>query len=68
MRPRSRRKWWAILAACSAATVFQVGTGGCAQYGAEFLFEAFNVCSVVNCEGSAFFNFCSPFVLFWDCL
>lgn len=64
--PRNR-KLWAALLVCAAGTVFQALPAGCAQYHTASLLSAFDFCSVFNCEGGTFFNFCEPFALFMDC-
>ncbi len=40
---------------------------GCANYGLQFATEAFDFCSVLNCESGTFFSLCDPIVLLWDC-
>ncbi len=67
---KASKKWWMLLAACSAGTLFQTAGfgGGCMQYGAQFAAQAFNVCSVLNCDTGTFFNFCNPIMMFVDCL
>ena len=65
MSKKARR--WALLAAMTAGTTFQVGTNGCADYYAIEAFSAFDFCSVFNCTGGTFFDFCNPVPLFADC-
>ncbi|MGE0481981.1 MAG: hypothetical protein AB7Q17_16085 [Phycisphaerae bacterium] len=56
-------------AAILGGTLLQVPftPSGCYQYGTGVLASAFDFCSVVNCTGGAFFNFCDPVVVFVDC-
>jgi hypothetical protein len=60
-------KLWAVIAICLAGTVFQVLPSGCANYLTEQAMAGFNFCSVFNCTGGTFFNFCEPVRLFTDC-
>jgi hypothetical protein len=66
---RRTKRWVAALAICSGATLFQVGTlpTGCAQFGTQLGLALFDACSVLNCTGSTFFNFCDPVVSLVDC-
>jgi len=57
----------ALLAALSAGTVLQVGTNGCAEYYVTAALSSFDFCSVFNCTGGSFFNFCDPVPLLADC-
>lgn len=59
------RKLWAVIAACGCGSVFNVA--GCSDYWINAGVTAFDVCSVVNCTGSTFFNFCQGDGLFVDC-
>lgn len=65
MRHARRTRWLKLAAVVALGTAFQAA--GCARYFAEFSVQAVDVCSVVNCTGSTFFNFCEPFILFVDC-
>lgn len=67
MRNVRNRKLWAALLVCGAGTVFQGLPTGCAQYYTESILTGFDFCSVFNCEGGTFFNFCEPFALLMDC-
>lgn len=66
---KTRKKFVAALAVCSAATVFQTGLApaGCAQFALTYATAAFDACAVLNCSGSSFFDFCDPVVTFIDC-
>lgn len=66
MKRRSSR-WLATLVACTVGTVFQIFPTGCGNFAGQFALQAFDFCSVLNCEGSTFFNFCTPVVLLVDC-
>jgi hypothetical protein len=46
---------------------FQMLPTGCAEYYTQSVLASFNFCSVFNCEGGTFFNFCEPVALFVDC-
>lgn len=61
-----KTKLWAAIVALGAATVFQV-PGGCQDYYANFMVSSFDFCSVFNCSGGTYFDFCSPDSLFLDC-
>jgi hypothetical protein len=67
MASMKRKKFWMAVVLCGGAMLFQLGPTGCTDYMASFALESFDFCSVFNCEGGTFFNFCSPTVLFWDC-
>ena len=62
-----RARWMALLATLSAGTLLQVGTNGCAEFYGTMALGSFDFCSVFNCEGGTFFNFCEPFPLLVDC-
>ncbi len=65
---KSRRtRWIALLALASAGTAFQVGANGCYEYYVNNALVAFDFCSVLNCTGGSFFNFCDPVPLLVDC-
>jgi hypothetical protein len=61
------KKLWAAIVACSVGTVFQGIPQGCTQYYTALTLSSFDFCSVFNCEGGTFFNFCQPFAVFMDC-
>ncbi|MCG3125977.1 MAG: hypothetical protein CHACPFDD_00805 [Phycisphaerae bacterium] len=65
---RRTSKWLGMLAAFAAGTVCQIVPTGCGNFAGQFALQAFDFCSVLNCEGSTFFNFCTPVVLLVDCL
>ncbi len=69
MKSLYRRKRMMVLAALSLGTAFQFAstTNGCGEYVALFGLSSFDFCSVFNCTGGGFFNFCDPNVLFVDC-
>lgn len=55
-----KKKLWALVIACGAGTVFQYYLPkGCIDYFVSGAVSAFDFCSVLNCSGSSFFNFCS---------
>ena len=62
-----RRKLIALVAALSAGTVLQYTPTGCGQYAGQVVASTVNFCAVLNCSGSAFFNFCSPQIVLIDC-
>lgn len=62
-----KRKLMLLLGALATGTVFQVQPAGCSQYTAQVAISAVNVCSIINCSGSSFFNFCNPQPIFVDC-
>jgi len=61
-----RAKRVALLAALSTGVLFQFDTG-CTTYYAATAASAFDFCSVFNCQGGTYFNFCNPIRLFTDC-
>ncbi len=60
------KKLRALALVCGAGVLFQL-PGGCVDYYFGAMVEAFDICSVLNCEGGTFFDLCSPVPLFWDC-
>jgi len=56
----------ALLATVSAGTMFQLNTG-CNQLWTGVALSSINFCSILNCTGGTYFNFCSPTVLLVDC-
>lgn len=63
-RPSIRRRLFAA-ALLAGATSFQMA--GCAAYWEEALVSAFDFCSILNCTGSTFFDFCGSNSLLLDC-
>ncbi|HPM24852.1 MAG TPA: hypothetical protein PLP66_13165 [Phycisphaerae bacterium] len=61
------KKLWAAIMICGAGTLFQVIPNGCANYLTQQALVGFDFCSVFNCTGGTFFNFCEPIALFMDC-
>ena len=59
-------KFLALLATVSTGTTFQFSTG-CNQFYYDSALTSFNFCSVLNCTGGTFFNFCEPTILLSDC-
>ena len=59
MRIMRNRKLWAAILACGTGTVFQLVPRGCVDYGVVMATQAFNICSVINCTGGQYFDFCS---------
>jgi hypothetical protein len=66
---KTRKKFLAIAAVCSAGTLFQIGLvpTSCAQFYGQALLTAFDPCAVFNCTGGTFFNLCEPVPLFDTC-
>ncbi len=67
MRGTLKRRLWAAALVCSAGLLFQALPGGCAQYYGQLVLNSFDFCSVFNCTGGTFFNFCQPNSIFLDC-
>lgn len=66
--PRAtHRKLWAAFVAGTIGLVCQFLPSGCVDYGVTQAVTAFDICSVVNCSGGQFFDFCNPVPLFADC-
>jgi hypothetical protein len=67
--PNRRRKFFAMVAVCSAGVLLQTGLfpTSCAQFLGQTLVTSFDFCSVFNCTDGAFFNLCEPFPLLVDC-
>jgi hypothetical protein len=51
----------------TAGALFQFVPGGCRDYAVQQAATAFDICSVVNCTGGSYFDFCYPTPLFMDC-
>ncbi len=67
MSPSSRRR--RLLAAAfvlASATTFQF-LSGCGNYFLEIGLGSFDFCSVINCTGSTFFDFCGANSILLDC-
>ncbi len=60
-----RRRFQKAAIATAAGTVFAIG--GCADFFTPLALDSFDFCSVFNCSGGTFFNFCEPGTLFVDC-
>lgn len=66
MRKRHRRLVWAAL--LTTGVTFQVYVpNGCGQFALEYAVQALDSCAIVNCNSSAFFDFCAPVRLLDDC-
>lgn len=63
----TRRKLLATAALLGAATVFQATPGGCARFAVVSGLTAIDFCSILNCQGGTFFDFCEPVPLLIDC-
>jgi len=61
------RKLLAAVLICGLGVACQLLPSGCAEYYTQSVLSSFNFCSVFNCEGGTFFNFCEPVALFADC-
>ena len=61
-----KRKLWATLIVCGIGTALQALPHGCADFNIRFALQGFDFCSVLNCTGSSFVNFCNPPMLV-DC-
>ena len=61
-----RAKWMILLTVLSVGTAFQAGTG-CTEFFYSSAISSFDFCSVLNCTGGSFFNFCDPVPLLVDC-
>ena len=66
---KTKKKLLAVLAVCSAGTLFQTGLvpASCAQLYGEAILTSFDFCSVFNCTSGTFFNLCEPIPLLRDC-
>lgn len=63
----SRTKWLWLTVACMGGTVFQGLPTGCSQFFTYQAISSLDFCSILNCSGGAFFNFCSPVRILLDC-
>ena len=63
----AKRKLLATVAVLGTATLFQITPGGCLRYSGALGLNAIDFCSIVNCQGGTFFNFCEPVPLLVDC-
>ncbi len=61
-----RRRLMALVAALGAGVTFQF-QNGCKDYYALGAVTAVDFCSILNCTGGSFFNFCAPVQLLVDC-
>ena len=66
---RTRKKFLAIVAVCSAGVLFQTGLmpNSCAQYYGSAILTSLDFCSIFNCTSGSFSNLCEPIPLFMDC-
>jgi len=64
---KSPRRWLALSAALSSATLFQVLPNGCAPLLGSLGVQIFDFCSVLNCTQGAFFDLCNPIIFLTDC-
>lgn len=62
-----RKKIWAAALVVGAGVVFQLVPTGCRNYAFSTAATAFDICSVVNCSGGTYFDFCYPVPIFADC-
>jgi len=62
-----KRKLLAAILICGTGVAFQALPTGCADYMSAQVLSGFNFCSVFNCTGGTFFNFCEPVRLLVDC-
>lgn len=62
-----KKKLWAAAVACSAGMLFQYLPTGCTEFFTSAGLSSFDFCSVFNCTGGSFFNFCEPVPLLLDC-
>ncbi len=67
MSTKRRIRSWAVMVVLSAGMVFQMLPSGCLDYALIQSISAFDICSVVNCTGGQYFDFCSPVPMFEDC-
>lgn len=52
----------------AGATLWQFGiVNGCQEVATSLALGSVNFCSLLNCSGGTFFNFCAPFVILIDC-
>lgn len=63
----ARKKVWVAAVVCSSGLMFQSLPAGCNEYFANFALQSLDFCTVFNCSGSSFFDFCNPVPLFADC-
>lgn len=61
-----RRLRVALLVA-AAGTLFQSAQSGCANYFQNAALSGIDLCAILNCSGSTFFNFCTPVQILSDC-
>ena len=65
-RSKLRRRLVATTLVLASATSFQF-LSGCGNYFLEIGLASFDVCSVLNCTGSSFFDFCGSNSILIDC-
>ncbi|MDX2198064.1 MAG: hypothetical protein SF069_03730 [Phycisphaerae bacterium] len=68
-KARMRGRYAKLLGLLTAGMTFQVltETNGCAELYTSFALGAFDFCSLLNCQGTGFFNFCTPVAVLLDC-
>jgi hypothetical protein len=54
------------MAVVAGGLLLQVPTS-CAEFTATIGVTSLDFCSLLNCEGSAYFDFCDPILIFIDC-
>ena len=64
---RLRNKLLVLTALCGLGTLFQIVPGSCTNYLVYYALSSVDFCSILNCSGASFFNFCSPVKLLVDC-
>ena len=56
-----------IAALITLGALFQTGAPGCAQFVFDNLVATLDTCTILNCGGGSFFDFCSPNIILSDC-
>jgi len=66
---RTKKKFLAMVAVCSAGVLFQTGlvSPSCAQFYGQAVLTSMDFCSIFNCTSGTFSNLCEPIPLFVDC-
>lgn len=65
---RVRRKAITLIAlAAGSGALFQVVSGGCANFAVDGALTALDFCSIFNCTGAQFFDLCEPVAVLQDC-
>jgi hypothetical protein len=67
MSKSHRKKLLAATLILASGTVLQLAPQGCGNYLLGWGLTSLDFCSILNCEGGTFFDFCNPVPILADC-